>query len=72
MGYMQPQPIPTAVAVATVVTKFFCPKCRKELYRDKNTHKYNDIFCDVCNKGPTKDVVTCVKCNYDLCYSCAA
>ena len=65
MGMQQPQ----TVAVSTV---FRCPKCRQTLKEDPNAEKYDDIICDVCNKEGIRDCITCVRCNYDLCYTCAA
>ena len=65
---MQAPPMGQGMPIATVKTTFYCPKCRKKLKESKKNKKYNDIICDVCNRGPIKDVITCKKCDYDLCY----
>ena len=54
-----------------VVSKFYCPKCKKELVDTtaaNNTKGW--IECDLCDKR-TRDVISCRGCDFDLCRPCA-
>ena len=69
MGMGQPMMNQPAAKVT-----FTCPKCGRELAYDKKRMKsYSGsgdfIICDLCDKE-TKKVLSCNKCDYDICMKC--